>query len=613
MKVARYTMLIGLLLAFAGMATLACASEAEPALDEAQMRSIVQEAVAKSAPAPQPQVSAEEIKSMVESAMPMAPEPVSAEEIKSMVESSMMDMASSQVSAEEIQSMVEKAVSGAAMEGASAQELQALVQSAVSAITADAITSDDVQSAISMAVMESQEGMVTSAEIQSMVENAVSSAAMEGASPQELQAMVQSAVGAITADAITAEDVQAAISMAVMESQEGMVTGKDVEAAVSMAVMESQKGMVTGKDVEEAVSMAVMEAQKGMVTSEDVEKAMSSAMMVAAENSLTAEQIEGIVSKALEERAMMEEAPKGTIVFSDLNWTSAQVQNRIAQFIVEHGYGYPTDVIFGGTLPNFVGLQAGDIHVTLEIWLPNQSIGWEKAIEIGDVVSVGTSLVGDWQSTFVIPKYIADAHPDLMTPQDLMKPEYQELFATADSRGKARLVACVPTWSCSLVNTEQIDTYGLADHLHVITPGDQSAMFAEVFGAFERQEPWLGYMWGTGDPALKLDLVRLEEVPYTEECWDTDKACAFAESLVLVAVHKSLLPRAPEVIGMLQHWEFTIDIYKSIFQWMDANEGSEASDAAIWFLKNNKVWEGWVTPEAAAAVNEALGGMMMGG
>ena len=657
MKIARYTMMIGLLLAFAGMATLACASEAEPTLDEAQMRSIVQDAVEKSAPAPQPQVSAEEIKSMVESAMPAMPEapepvsaaeikamvesampmvtePVSAAEIKSMVESSMMDMASSQVSATEIQSMVEKAVSGAAMEGASPQELQALVQSAVSAITADAVTSGDVQAAISMAVMESQEGMVTSAEIQSMVEKAVSSAAMEGASAEEIQSLVEKAVSSATMGAVTAEDVQAAISMAVMEAQEGMVTGKDVEDAVSMAVMESQEGMVTGKDVEEAVSMAVMEAQegmvtgkdvqeavsmavmeaqKGMVTSEDVEKAMSSAMMVAAENSLTAEQIEGIVSKALEERAMMEEAPKGTIVFSDLNWTSAQVQNRIAQFIVEHGYGYPTDVIFGGTLPNFVGLQAGDIHVTLEIWLPNQSIGWEKAIEIGDVVSVGTSLVGDWQSTFVIPKYIADAHPDLKTPQDLMKPEYQELFATADSRGKARLVACVPTWSCSLVNTEQIDTYGLADHVDVLTPGDQSAMFAEIFGAFERQEPWLGYMWGTGDPALKLDLVRLEEEPYTEECWDSDKACAFAESLVLVAVHKSLLPRAPEVIGMLQNWEFSIDLYKSIFQWMDANDGSEASDAAIWFLKNNKVWEGWVTPEAAAAVNDELGGMMMGG
>ena len=302
-----------------------------------------------------------------------------------------------------------------------------------------------------------------------------------------------------------------------------------------------------------------------------------------------------------------EAAPKETVIFSDLNWTSAQVQNRIAQYILENGYGYPTDVILGATLPNFQGFQKGDIHVTMEIWLPNQSLGWEKALEIGDVVSVGTSLVGDWQSTFVIPKYVADANPGLKTPQDLLKPEYQELFSTADSRGKARLVACVIGWSCEVVNTEQIEAYGLTDAVHVISAGSQEAMFAEVYAAYEKEEPWLGYMWGTGDPGLKLDLVRLEEAPYTKECWDADKACAFDTSLVLVAVHKSLLPRAPDVVAMLQNWEFSIDIYKSIFQWTDANPGSEASEAAVWFLNNNKVWESWVTPEAAAKVNAALG------
>ena len=318
-----------------------------------------------------------------------------------------------------------------------------------------------------------------------------------------------------------------------------------------------------------------------------------------------------VTEKVVETVVIVQEAmegPKETIVFSDLNWTSAQVQNRIAQYIVEHGFGYPTDVVLGATLPNFQGLQKGDIHVAMEIWLPNQSLGWEKALEIGDVSSVGKSLVGDWQSTFVIPKYIADEHPDLKTPQDLKKPEYQELFATADSRGKARLVACVIGWSCELVNTDQIDAYGLVDYLHVINPGSQDAMFAEVYAAYEKQEPWLGYMWGTGDPGLKLDLVRLEEEPYSEECWDADKACAFDESLVLVAVHKSLLPRAPDVIGFLQEWEFSIDVYKEIFQWMDANPGSEPSEAAVWFLNNNKIWEDWVPSDIADKVNEALDG-----
>lgn len=319
------------------------------------------------------------------------------------------------------------------------------------------------------------------------------------------------------------------------------------------------------------------------------------------------EEVQVEVTKIIEVEAPAMEGPKETIVFSDLNWTSAEIQNRIAQYIVEFGYGFPTDVVPGATLPLFQGLRKGDTHVTMEIWLPNQSIGWTEAVELGEVVSVGKSLVGDWQSTFVIPAYIADQYPDLKTPQDLMKPEFQELFSTDESRGKARLVACVPGWSCELVNDEQIETYGLSDSLYVIKPGSQDAMFAELFGAYEKQEPWLGYMWGTGDPALKLDLVLLEEEPYTQECWDSGKACHFDESLVLIAVNPSLLPRAPEVIGFLQNWEFSIPVYKPVFQWIDANPEATRAEAATWWLNNNQdLWSTWVTEEAAASVMAAL-------
>ena len=68
--------------------------------------------------------------------------------------------------------------------------------------------------------------------------------------------------------------------------------------------------------------------------------------------------------------------------------------------------------------------------------------------------------------------------------------------------------------------------------LHAIFPWfPRSDVFAEIYGAYEKKEPWLGYMWGTADPALKadLDLVRLEEAPYTQECWDADQNCALLE------------------------------------------------------------------------------------
>ena len=300
-------------------------------------------------------------------------------------------------------------------------------------------------------------------------------------------------------------------------------------------------------------------------------------------------------------------AEKDTIVFSDLNWTSAQVQNRIAQYIVEHGYNYPTDVVFGATLPLFQGLRAGDTHVTMEIWLPNQTDSWEEALAGGEVIPIGASLGSDWQSTFVIPAYLQELHPDLDHIDDLKDPKFQELFATSDSRGKARLVGCIPGWSCELVNDAQIAGYGLEDFLHVIKPGSQDAMFAEVFGAYEKKEPWLGYMWGTGDPALMLDLVRLEETPYSDECWYTTRACGFKDATILIAVHPSMPGRAGDVTDFLRNWGFNLTYYKGVAQWLSETSDATTAEAALNWLKNNQdVWSGWVTDAAADGVKAAL-------
>ena len=100
-----------------------------------------------------------------------------------------------------------------------------------------------------------------------------------------------------------------------------------------------------------------------------------------------------------------------TIIFGDLNWPSALLQNRIAQYIAEKGYGYPTDVKFGATLPLFQGIQRGDVDIAMEIWLPNQNETWNEAHAAGEVVSLGLSLGSDWQSAFVIPAYLQEQYP----------------------------------------------------------------------------------------------------------------------------------------------------------------------------------------------------------
>ena len=367
-------------------------------------------------------------------------------------------------------------------------------------------------------------------------------------------------------------------------------------------------------EVVEVVREVPVEVEKVVEVERIVEKPVEVERVVEREVPVTQVEVQEVVRevpveviKEVEVEVMAPEGPKDTIIFGDLNWSSPLLQNRIAQFIVEKGYGYPTDVKFGATLPLFQGLQNGDTDVAMEIWLPNQQEAWDKAQAEGAVLSVGTSLGSDWQSAFVIPAYLQEQYPELDSIDDLREDQYKQLFATAETGGKARLVSCIIGWACEEVNAAQIEGYGLLDHVEIINPGDGAALNADLIGAYEKGEPWLGYQWGTNDPSLLLDLVRLEEPAYSNECWYTNKACAYRDATVLIAVNPDLPGEAPDVVDFLRNWDFNIEVYKEAARWAEENDVNDPKVTALWWLNDKgDIWESWVTPEAAAKVKAAL-------
>ena len=352
----------------------------------------------------------------------------------------------------------------------------------------------------------------------------------------------------------------------------------------------------------------IVEVEKPVEVVKEIEVEVEKVVTEQVEVEVTKVVTETVVEEKIVEVMVEPEAgPKETIIFGDLNWSSALLQNRIAQYIVEHGYGYPTEVKFGATLPLFQGLQNGDTDVTMEIWLPNQTEAWNKAREEGAVLSVGQSLGKDWQSAFVIPAYLQEQYPELDNVEDLKDPQYKELFATAETGDKARLVSCIIGWACEEVNAAQIEGYDLLDHVEIINPGDGAALNADLYGAYEREEPWLGYQWGTNDPALVLDLVRLEEPEYSDACWNSNKACGYQDATVLIAVNPDLPGEAPDVVRMLRNWDFNIEIYKGVARWQAENPDADVKATALWWLNNNAdIWSDWVTDDAAAAIQAAL-------
>ena len=243
----------------------------------------------------------------------------------------------------------------------------------------------------------------------------------------------------------------------------------------------------------------VVEVEKEVEKIVEVEKEVEVEKIVEVEKEVEVERIVE-VEKIVE--VMAPEGPKDTIVFSDLNWDSAQIQNRIAMYIVEHGYGYPTDVVFGGTIPLQTGLLNGDTQVTLEIWLPNQQEWWDNVTKTGQVIPVGKSLDDNWQSAFVVPTYVVEQNPTLISVFDI--PDHVDLFVTPESGGKARLVSCISTWGCAKVNEGQVENYGLSDHIDLVDPGSATALFADLEGAYAKGENWLGYLWGPTKPRCRI-------------------------------------------------------------------------------------------------------------
>ena len=338
---------------------------------------------------------------------------------------------------------------------------------------------------------------------------------------------------------------------------------------------------------------------------------------------------------------------KREIIFAGLDWTSVAVQNGVASYIVEHGYGYPTSQIEGGTVQLLQQLREGNVDVMMEIWKPNQKnegnqlteiwnrlrridsfdelryirlTEWNEAMESGEVYLAGKSLVDNWQSSFMIPGYLQDIYTELDSVEDLKQERYRSLFVEPDSGGRAVLIGCILGWGCRDVQDGAVDTgpgqikgMGLEDHVVVRAPGTAGALYAAIEGAYAKEEPILHYYWGPTALAHKLDMRDLDQ-PDPSECINNDPVfgCAFPHAEIMIGLNTNLLTETPELIPFFHAWDWKAEEQLAAEGWYGQNKdqyynSEEAYSATgVWYLMNNDAWKDWVPADVAANVEAAL-------
>ena len=300
------------------------------------------------------------------------------------------------------------------------------------------------------------------------------------------------------------------------------------------------------------------------------------------------------------------------LVLADVGWDSVQVHNRIAGFILKHGYGYEVEYMPGETIPLFAGLARGDIDIEMECWVANQREAYDKAIKAGQVVDLGANFPDSWQG-WMVPTYVIKGDPkrgikpvapDLRSVEDF--PKYWKLFKDKEDPSKGRFYSCIPGWECEKINEKKFKAYGLDKSYNIFLPGSYAALVGSLAAAIKKGKPWFGYHWAPTWPLGKFDMTPIEEPPFDKKVWDENYACAYPSVRVNIVVNTSLLKRAPDVVKFLKNYETAQAMANKFLAYMQ-DKKADTQAAAVWFLKNYQdLWSGWVPKNVAKKVKAAL-------
>lgn len=326
--------------------------------------------------------------------------------------------------------------------------------------------------------------------------------------------------------------------------------------------------------------------------------------------------------------APAEDGPKEVIRFADTQFQTLWINNAIAAFIIEHGYGYPVEIVQMTTPVYQQTLASGEIDVQMELWRTNVIDWYTEVTSEGKVLDLGDTYERSAQGWYV-PRYVIEGDPErgiepmapgLKSVFDL--PGYKELFQDPEDPSKGVLVNCITGWQCAKINRIKIHAYGLDDDYNLLEPGAAAALDAAIAGAYTRGEPILAYYW---EPTWLLgtyDMVQLEEPEFTEACnLEIQKAlddeisleevtetagCAYETIGIHKGVHASLKDRAPEVVEFLEKMNVGTDPLNKTAAYMEA-EGVEADEAAIWFFETYQDrWRNWVPDDVESRIEAAL-------
>ncbi len=306
----------------------------------------------------------------------------------------------------------------------------------------------------------------------------------------------------------------------------------------------------------------------------------------------------------------------GTVRIAAMNWGSAEVMAAIDRFILAHGFGCDAVLVPGDTMSTFESMTGrGEPDVAPEIFVNQFRDELDEAASRGRIDYGAKVLADGSQEGFWIPKYLADAHPEIRTLSDaLARPD---LFAEPGEPGKGIMRNCPFGWGCQIMVENLFRAYGAEGRGFRLAPSDSSAALdASIAEAFAEKRGWIGYYWSPTGILARYPMKRLAfDVPFDREEWlrcTTQPDCtdpkpnAWTPADVYTLVSGRFERASPFAMRYLASRSWRNDTVNRVLLWKEDNH-ADGEAAARHFLKSYpSIWRGWLPPEAAERVARAL-------
>ena len=203
---------------------------------------------------------------------------------------------------------------------------------------------------------------------------------------------------------------------------------------------------------------------------------------------------------------------KDPIILTIHDWTGQYITTHIMGRVLEE-LGYNIKYQQADYIAQFAGLESGDLHIAMEMWETTGKQAMDESLATGNTVDLGETGM-DAKEEWWYPIYMKEKCPGL--PDWKALNDCAEAFSTPETHPKGRYLGGPVTWAG--FDDERAEALGL--DFEVVHAGTDAALFAELQSAYEREAPFLGWVYAPHWAPFKFKGEWVEFPEYTDACYE---------------------------------------------------------------------------------------------